>query len=202
VNWSLRDNINLQQSALLFSMNNVAANRREFLGNFYLKSKRSVDKARNEGPAAWVIPETIPVPGVRGGGQPAAPARRRGAPSRERHRSRGRPGWDEAEVAAGSYVVRMDQPYSRMADMLLDTQYYNVGDPPPYDDTGWTVGPLHNIATVRVAKPDILQASMTLLVEAAKPAGKVAGPAGRPLGPRRTSSITTPTTRWPPSVSN
>jgi len=29
----------------------------------------------------------------------------------------------------------MDQPYSRMADMLLDTQYYNVNDPRPYDDT-------------------------------------------------------------------
>jgi len=27
------------------------------------------------------------------------------------------------KFAAGSYVVRMDQPYSRMADMLLDTQY-------------------------------------------------------------------------------
>ena len=27
----------------------------------------------------------------------------------------------------------MDQPYSRMADMLLDTQYYNVTDPSPYD---------------------------------------------------------------------
>ena len=45
------------------------------------------------------------------------------------------------------------------------------------------MGPLHNITTVRVAKPDILQASMTLLVEAARPAGNVAGPAGRPLGP-------------------
>jgi hypothetical protein len=78
---------------------------------------------------------------------------------------------------AGSYVVRMDQPYSRMADMLLDTQYYNVNDPPPYDDTGWTVGPLHNITTVRVAKPDILQASMTLVGDGAKVAGKMAGPA-------------------------
>jgi hypothetical protein len=33
----------------------------------------------------------------------------------------------------------MDQPYSRMADMMLDTQYYNVNDPRPYDDTGWTL---------------------------------------------------------------
>jgi hypothetical protein len=58
---------------------------------------------------------------------------------------------------AGSYVIRMDQPYSRMADMLLDTQFYNINDPPPYDDTGWTMGPMHNVTTVRVTKPDILQ---------------------------------------------
>ena len=42
--------------------------------------------------------------------------------------------------APAAYIVRMDQPYSRMADMLLDTQYYNVSDPRPYDDTGWTLG--------------------------------------------------------------
>jgi hypothetical protein len=45
------------------------------------------------------------------------------------------------------------------------------------------VGPLHNITTVRVAKPDILQANMTLVGDGAKVAGKIAGPAGRPLGP-------------------
>ena len=33
----------------------VADNREEFLNNFALKSKRSVAKARTEGPAAWII---------------------------------------------------------------------------------------------------------------------------------------------------
>ena len=47
----------------------------------------------------------------------------------------------------------MDQPYSRMADMLLDKQYYNVNDPSPYDDVGWTLGPLFNVKTVRVDDP-------------------------------------------------
>ena len=177
VNWSLRDNINLQQSALLFSMNNVAANRREFLGNFYLKSQRSVDKARNEGPAAWVIPGDDPRPGECA--KVVNLLRLQGVEvdrlASDTEVAVGQDG-TKRKFAAGSYVVRMDQPYSRMADMLLDTQYYNVNDPPPYDDTGWTLGPLHNITTVRVAKPDILQASMTLLVDAAKPAGRIAGP--------------------------
>ena len=69
----------------------------------------------------------------------------------------------QGEIPAGSYVIRMDQPYSRCADMLLDTQYYNVNDPAPYDDTGWTLGPLHNVKTVRVTGAAILKAPMTLL---------------------------------------
>jgi hypothetical protein len=44
------------------------------------------------------------------------------------------------EFPAGSYIVRMDQPYSRIADALLDYQYWAPSDPQtrPYDDTGWT----------------------------------------------------------------
>src|SRR6185436_9681028 len=30
---------------------------------------------------------------------------------------------------AGSYLVRMDQPYSRIADMMLDLQYWAPNDP-------------------------------------------------------------------------
>ena len=50
-----------------------------------------------------------------------------------------------------------------MADMLLDTQYYNVNDPRPYDDTGWTLGALRNVKTVRVTDKAVLQTPMTLL---------------------------------------
>jgi hypothetical protein len=67
----------------------------------------------------------------------------------------------------------MDQPYSRMADMMLDTQYYNVSDPTPYDDTGWTLGALRNVKTVRVTDKAVLQAPMTLLTQDAKVAGSV-----------------------------
>ena len=81
----------------------------------------------------------------------------------------------DGKFAAGSYVVRMDQPYSRMADMLLDTQYYNVNDPRPYDDTGWTLGPLHNVKTVRVKDAAILDAPMTLTNGAIKVTGKTEG---------------------------
>src|SRR5439155_5122709 len=62
VNWSIRNNVNLQQSAILLAMSFVAENKERFLRNFYLKSKRSVAKATTEGPAAWVIPADDPRP--------------------------------------------------------------------------------------------------------------------------------------------
>src|SRR6266478_556770 len=81
----------------------------------------------------------------------------------------------DQKFPAGSYIVRMDQPYSRMADMLLDTQYYNVNDPRPYDDTGWTLGALRNVKTVRVTDKGVLQAPMTLLTKDASVAGSIVG---------------------------
>src|SRR5438093_6150250 len=62
-----------------------------------------------------------------------------------------------------------------MADMLLATQYYNVSAPRPYDDTGWTLGPLHNVKTVRVKDAAILDAAMSLTNGPIKPQGKAEG---------------------------
>ncbi|MGH7455108.1 MAG: M14 family zinc carboxypeptidase, partial [bacterium] len=144
VKWSMRNNVNLQQSGLLLAMTFLANNKARFLENFYLKSKRSVAKATTEGPAAWVIPSDDP--------RPVECAdminllRLQGA---EVHRADSSITVKEGKFPADSYVIRMDQPYSRIVDMLLDKQYYNTDDPRPYDDTGWTFGPLRNVRTMR-----------------------------------------------------
>jgi hypothetical protein len=161
VNWSIRNNINLQQCGLLFSMNSVANNRKQFLENFYLNSQRSIAKATAERPAAWVIPADDPRPSE--SAELVNELRMQGV---EVHRLTAA----MDKFPAGSYLIRMDQPYSRCADMLLDTRYYNVNDPAPYDDTGWTLGPLHNMTTVRVSEPAILKQPMQLLTADAKPA--------------------------------
>jgi hypothetical protein len=170
VKWSIRNNINLQQSAILFAMNHVANNKEKFLNNFYLKSKRSVAKARTEGPAAYVIPGDDPRPN-----EAADLVNLLKMQGCEVHRADREFETKDGKFPAGSYVVRMDQPYSRMADMLLDTQYYNVSDPRPYDDTGWTLGPLRNVKTVRVKDTAVLDAPMTLINGMAKVTGKVVG---------------------------
>ena len=141
----------MQESAILLAMNFVSNNKDRFLKNFYLKSKRSVTKATNEGPAAWVIPadQTRVVEAA----DMVNLLRLMGV---EVHRADRDFSAKDQKFPAGSYVVRMDQPYSRMADMLLDTQYYNVNDPRPYDDTGWTLGALRNVKTVRVTDKGVL----------------------------------------------
>ena len=172
VKWSIRNNINMQQSALLFAMNYVANQKDRFLNNFYIKSKRSVLKAANEGPYAWVIPGDTARPVeaadmvnlLRSMGVEVQTATKEFAIK-------------DQKFPAGSYIVRMDQPYSRMADMLLDTQYYNVNDPRPYDDTGWTLGALRNVKTVRITDKSVLDASMVLLTSDAKVKGRVTGSA-------------------------
>jgi hypothetical protein len=172
VKWSIRNNINLQQSALLFAINHVANNKGRFLNNFYLKSKRSVSKATTEGPAAWVLPADDPRPG--GQAELVNALKLQGI---EVHRADRELETKDGKFPTGSYVVRMDQPYSRMADMLLDTQYYNVNDPSPYDDTGWTLGPLYNVKTVRIKDAAILSTPMTLTSGMIKLSGKVEGSA-------------------------
>jgi hypothetical protein len=170
VNWSIRNNINMQQSAILFAMNYVSLNKDKYLNNFYLKSKRSVAKARTEGPAAWVLPGDDPRPT-----EAADLVNLLMMQGCEVHKADKEFETKEGKFPAGSYVVRMDQPYSRMADMLLDTQYYNVNDPRPYDDTGWTLGPLRNVKTVRVKDEKALDAPMTLINGMAKVTGNVVG---------------------------
>jgi len=56
----------------------------------------------------------------------------------------------------------MDQPYSRIADSLMDYQYWSPNDPQrtPYDDTGWTFPELYNVQAVRVADVKVLDAAM------------------------------------------
>ena len=170
--WGIRNNVNLQQSAVLIAMHEVAANRDEFLHNFYTKSQRSVAKAHNEGPAAYVFPADDPRPG-----QQARLLQLMEAHTFEVHRADEDIEIGETVFPEGSYVVRMDQPFSRGADMLLDKQYYNPDDPRPYDDVGWTVGPLFNAKTVRVEDTAILDTDMTLM-ETVTVAGGVEGRGG------------------------
>ncbi len=183
VNWSQRDNNNYEQTALLSTLSYFSHNTHHFLENFYAKSKRAVGKPTLEGPAAYVIPtdaadanrqvellkvmkrQHVEVEQLSDAATSAVPAEKRGdKPKTETY-------------PAGSIVIRMDQPYSRVADALLDRQFWAAGDPQkhPYDDTGWSFTHLFNLKVVRVVDLAILKSKMTPLDDPAALAGKVSG---------------------------
>lgn len=201
--WSQRNNNNYEETGLLVSLNQFADNAQYFLDNFYLKSKRSILKAKEEGPAAYVLPSDdprlgpqadllrilqqqhveisratapftamVPAPkkkparemtdapaangGPRADDQPSGQAKKDNAKE---------PKMVSRTFPAGSYVVRMDQPYSRIADALLDYQYWAPDDPQkqPYDDTAWTFPELFNVEAVRVTDAKVLDAPMEVV---------------------------------------
>ncbi|MDB4877628.1 MAG: hypothetical protein JWM41_4074 [Gemmatimonadetes bacterium] len=211
VMWSLRNNNNYEQTGLLVSLNYVANNRRQLLENFYEKSKRSILKAKTEGPAAYILTASDPRPGAQaellrilqmqkvevsratsafsamvpvkraaaaaadGGGRGGRGGGRGGAPGASA--AAAPPVMESREFPAGSYIIRMDQPYSRIADALLDYQFWSPNDPQktPYDDTGWTFPEGFNVQAVRVTDPKVLTVAMDLVKGEIKSPGGVTG---------------------------
>jgi len=202
VMWSQRNNNNYEQSALLTTLHYFSGNAKLFLKNFYLKSKRSIEKPKDSGPAAYVFPADDPRQGgqaellrlmqvqgceiSRATGPFTVTLKKKKAPPRSSPVAEAAGGTnagsggqkkDDTETRqfpAGSYIVRMDQPYSRIADMLLDYQYWSPNDPQKqvYDDTGWTFGEAGNVQVVRVTDLKVLDAPMQLV------SGEVRAPGG------------------------
>jgi hypothetical protein len=81
-------------------------------------------------------------------------------------------------VHRGDWIVRLDQPYTATVRTLLAVQKYKADDPPPYDDTGWTLDELRHVVTYKVADSTILAKPMTLLTADAKVEGAVSGDGG------------------------
>jgi hypothetical protein len=184
VKWSLRNNVNYQQSGILLALNYMAANREHFLQTFWTLGKRAVAKATTEGPAAYVFPGDQKRTGqlrdllnlLRRQGievqqtDQACSLKLNWPPKKEEEKGDGVKGEgkkgegekkedDTATFPAGSYVIRMDQPYSRLADTLLDTQYVR-SDEKVYDDTGWTLSYLKNVECKRIVNMDVLKTPM------------------------------------------
>jgi len=205
--WSQRNNNNYEQTGVLTALQYFSNNAKLFLKNFYLKSKRSIDKPKKEGPAAYVLPGDDPRPGnqaellrtlqaqgceihratapftvsvkaKKGGekkpaptpGSSPTPATATASPSPAKESKT-----EDRTFPAGTYIVRMDQPYSRIADAVLDYQYWAPNDPQQdiYDDTAWTMGELGNVEVVRVTDAKVLTAPMDRVTGDVRAAGTV-----------------------------
>jgi len=170
IEWGPRNNTNIQESAVLFSLHYFADHASLFLENYWQKNKRSVQTGIDGPVNAWVIP---------------ANQRRRAdavdavnelmRQGLEIHRA------DESfeaggvEVRAGDYVARADQPFRTLADMYLSLQAFSLDNPRPYDDTGWTFQLMRNVEVDAIEDPSVLERDMTLLTGPARAPGGVAG---------------------------
>jgi hypothetical protein len=137
--------------------------------------KQKVEISRATSSFSVSVPAPRPAGGGRGGrGQGGgAGSGAASTPAPGQQTAPQQPAMITKEFPAGSYIIRMDQPYSRIADSLLDYQYWAPDDPQrtPYDDTGWTFGELFNVQVVRVTDVKVLDAAM-------QPAPQVRAPGG------------------------
>jgi hypothetical protein len=194
VKWCMRSNINFQQSGVMIALKYVADHSRTFLDNYIAKAERMVRKGQTSAPYAFVIPRDqrraaeaadlvnlfrahgteVHVAGedfeIKEVGKPSArdSARRDSAAKPATPR----------RVQRGDWIVRLDQPYTQTVRTLLAIQKYKADDPPPYDDTGWTLDELRHVVTYKVADSTVLAKPMTLVTADAKVAGTVSGDGG------------------------
>jgi hypothetical protein len=173
VRWCIRNNINYQQSGVIVALSYTADNASRFLENFWVKARRAIERGRT-GLTAWHIPAAQPRRGE--AANLVNLLRLQGV---EVHRADRAFTSGTTNIAAGDYIVRLDQPYGPLASTLLEVQTYRANDPAPYDDTGWTFGPLRNVAVHAVSDTMALAQPMTLIAEDVAPRGDVQDGGGR-----------------------
>ena len=169
--WSLRNNTNYMQTGCLSILDYTAKHSKEMLRNFYRKHYNSWQKGVKGEPFAYVI---------------AAEQgdRRRVAEMLnvlmghriEVGRARAPFKVTEGEFPAGTYVVRLDQPYRNYAVDLLEPQKFPADTPyQPYDDVSWALPVHYGVEAKRVADAKIKDVPLEPVGAELRPAGRVAG---------------------------
>ena len=76
---------------------------------------------------------------------------------------------------AGSLVLKRNQPYGRLAKILLEKQNFPTDAQTTYDDTGWTMGLMSHAKMDEIADKAILDVPVKNIVDMYEPAGVVKG---------------------------
>ena len=166
--WSARDNLNYTETAALAALDLAAQQSKSLLRNFYQKGLHSWRKGVEQAPHAFLIPQDQ--------GDPTRVAQlvaRLLAQGIEVHRAGAELKVKEGTFPAGTYVVRLDQPYRNYAVDLLTAQNYPKDAGEPYDDISWELPAHYHLAVVATADPQVRAANLTALAEAPHPRGQV-----------------------------
>ncbi len=163
-----RNNTNYMETGVLSALQLTSMFPNLVLENFYIKTKHSLEAGSAQAPYAYVIPvqrdmtRAVTLVGVL-----RAQGIEVGTLNTETT-----VGTDK--FPAGSYVVKLDQPYGRLAKNLFEKQDYPDPALTTYDDSGWSMGYAFDVDVKEIKDKSILGAPTTL-VKTAVQHGRVVG---------------------------
>jgi hypothetical protein len=190
VDWSIRNSINYATTGVLTALELTSQFPAMVVENFYKKSANGVAAGRNRAPHAFVIPagrdRTQVDRMVNLLRRQAIEVRRLDAALTVK----------EGTFEAGSYIVKLDQPYGRLAKTLLEKQTYPDPQLNTYDDSAWTMPLASNIEAKPIEDKTVLDAPATLLTEDVKTVGSLTGGSGSILAVKHNGSLNLITLRY------
>lgn len=134
--WSLRDNTNYMETGVLAALEYAAMNGPDMLRNFWRRGRNAIEKGKKDPPFAIAIPEdqddrprlATLVNLVRAHGVEVSRAR---TPFKVK----------DGSFPAGTFLVKLEQPYGGLARDLLLPQSFPAEKTQwePYDDVGWAL---------------------------------------------------------------
>jgi hypothetical protein len=125
--WSMRNNTNYMETAVLSALELASGFPQTVLENFYRKSLHSVESGKTEAPFGYVLPA-----GQKDMTRVAFIVNILRLQGIEVGRARAEVKLKDGTYPAGSLIVKRDQPYGRLAKILLELR--------TYDDAAWTMG--------------------------------------------------------------
>ena len=149
--WSMRNNTNYMETGVLSALELSSGFAKTVLQNFYEKSLHSIESGKTDAPFGYVLPA----------GQPDMTRvafivnilRLQGI---EVGRASAEVKLKEGTYPAGSLIVKRNQPYGRLAKILLEKQVYPDQNLRTYDDAGWTMGLMNHAEVDEIADKAIL----------------------------------------------
>jgi Zinc carboxypeptidase len=167
-NFSRRNNTNYMETGVLSALQLTASFPNLIVENFYQKTKNSIESGKKDAPFGFVIPVQRDMTRV------ATLVNILRAQRIEVGQAAAEIKTADGTFAAGSYVIKRDQPYGRLAKNLLEKQSYPDPDLRTYDDSGWTMG-LATLVDVKEIKDKAILDVKTTPIEKAAVRGKING---------------------------
>ena len=158
VDWSIRNSINYAETGVLTALELTSKFPTMVVENFYKKSANAVKRGADKPPHGFVIPA-----GQRDQSQVDRVANLLRRQAIEVHRANTEIKVKEGTFSAGSYIVKLNQPYGPLAKTLIEKQNYPDPALTTYDDSAWSMGMASNVEIKTVDDKTILDAAATLL---------------------------------------